>query len=262
MADTEKHRISESMDDLMMKTIGMMDSIPNRIETLERYVRELEQKFCRHEGEQEQGIKRIGDRIENLEKLTSSLHTESLKQIQAINKEIEALRNIVGITPDQVTLINQIKQTCDLLEKDYSDRQEVKKTIWHYIVSVVDHFLRYAMLPLTITILVVLGLSPDVIPGYNPNKISQDSKYIFNEACVELFSMMHNNQITEEQLRVWMRRHPDAIFIINNQPASSIKIPDPHFYIYIPNNQSEGFIQLYNNKGKEILGRISVVRKN
>jgi hypothetical protein len=256
------------MDDLMIKTVGLMDTLPGRIEKLESYVRELENNFSRHEGQQEQGIKRISDRISTIETQMNDLHQESLRQIQELKKDIESLESIEGLTDEQKELIGNIKETVDLLLKDYESRQHVKKTLWYYIVSVIDYFIRYTMLPITIAVLLFIGFAPEMIPGYKPENAfinSEDDSY-FNEASVELMMLSQQGKINESDVRSWMKKYPSKLVIVSKSPnlnsavQTNYRVTQKHFFVWLPDNVKDGYIQIYGMKGRKIGSPISIVR--
>lgn len=250
---------------MMVQTIHMIDTLPDRIEKLETYVHELSNKFSRHEGSQEQGIKRISDRITSINDAFKLLHTSSEKEIRGLNDEIITLGKIEGLTDDQKELISDIKGIVDLLKSDYDSRQKVKKTIWYYWVCIVEYFLKYAMLPVTIALLIFFGFSPNMVPGYDPSKIVAHSSQ-FNKASVELLTIARGNSISESELGLWMNGYTNKLITIYRTKNISLAIQsnyrhqDKHFFVWLPDDHDDGYVQIFGENGVLVGEKISIVR--
>jgi len=145
------------MDELMIKTIGLMETIPERIGSLEKNIRELEISFSKHEGSSEQGVKRMVDRIENIEKAI---------------EEIRKAKNLDDVKQKVGELEEAIKPLID----DLDGRKETGKTIKQYMKEAILAFIRYAMLPMTIAILLLMGMKPEYIPWYKTPSVKEESK--------------------------------------------------------------------------------------
>jgi archaellum component FlaC len=253
MRDSERNRVSISMDDLIVRTIGAMDTLPDRLNSLEKDVRVLEKSFSRHEGGQDQGIKRISDRMDTIENSYKELHKQSIEKIKSLRIDVGRLKSYEGLTPEQEENINNIQRCIDTLLKDYNDRQEVKKTIWHYVVTAIDYFVRYAMLPVTIAILLFLGFDPSVIPGFNPDKKAKTHTESFNEGSVELMSFAKSGKIEESSLRHWMKHYDGELSVLStSQTPNPVIRSEKHFFIWLPNNSRDGYVQMYGDGGRKI----------
>jgi len=167
--NTEQLRLSPSMDELMIKTVGLIEMLTERMGTLEGIVRELEKGFSKHEGEQEQGVKRTMDRIE----LTEA-------ELKSVKENLEALQN--GI--------NAINEAVEPLVKDLKGREETGKTIREYAKEAFIAFIRYAMLPMTIAVLIMFGMNPKYIPWYKTPTVKEGTDHGANKATED---KAHNN---------------------------------------------------------------------
>ncbi len=252
----------ESRDDLLIKTIGMIDMIPDRLEKLESYIRVLETKFAHHEGQQEQGIKRISDRIEHIEKLSKTVHEESIRQLQELRNDISELHKIEGLTTDQKELIEEMKKSVDMLLQEYLDRKQTRKNIWHYCSVSLTYLIRYAMLPITIALMIFIGISPNIIPGYTPEKVSEYRIHQFNQASIDLISLVEDDKIIDSQMYTWITTcHKDLILISDKSKLNTyVKKDYRHFYIWNPKSHSQGFIQIYGEEGRAIGSKILIIR--
>jgi len=269
MRDTEKRKVSMSMDDLMVRTVGMMETFPRRIEKIEEYVREISLQFSNHEGEQSQGIKRITDRIDNIDKIQKELHDQTCKQVDSLQDDVNKLASMEGLTAEQKTLIEEMKGVLDTLSKDYDSRQSVKKTMWYYFTSVFGYFLRYAMLPITIAILLFMGISPDIIPGYKPSNTTMLNTSIenqFNNASVSLIMLANNNSINESDVRHWVNQRAVGMIVVseetnlNNAIRQNGPVKPRHFFVWLPKNSKSGYIQIYGLGGRKIGSPLNIER--
>jgi len=265
---SEKEREHISMDDLVLKTVGLIPMITQRIEKLESNLRELELNFSKHEGEQSQGIQRTSDHINTLENLVKDLHAETLKQIQNIINDVNEIEKLEGLTSEQKTLILEMKENLQLLLIDYESRMTVKKTAKHYAIMILGYFIQYAMLPVTLTILLLFGFSPTVMKKYkswgsNEIVVSMND---FNQASVDLMILNRNGCINESDVINWLSTYNSNLCIkstdknINNVIYQNAKISYRHFFIWMPNRSSQGYIQIYGKENRKIGALISIVR--
>jgi len=266
MSDSDRNKSTTSMDDLMVKTVGMLDTLPDRISKAEEYIHQLEKDFALHDGEQKQGIKRISDRIDNIDSVCLELRGEVNKHIESVKNEIEKLGKIEGLTQEHKDLLNNLKNTVDILNRDYESRQSVKHTIWKYIVIMISHFTRYAMLPITISILLYIGFSERMIPGYTP-PIETHTGDDFYASSSSLLNLVGDNCINESDLNVWrMNQDSNLIFFSeNNNIRKSIsdnsKINYTHIFIWMPKDKSKGgYVQMYGENENSIGNNITIIR--
>jgi len=265
MRDNEKRGLSISMDDLMVKTISMIDTLPERIQKVESYVRELEMKFAAHEGEQKQGIRRISDKVTSIEQLCRELHSETIKQLDFIKKDIDLLDNIEGLTEEQKTILSNLKTSVDLLNVDLVSRQKVKSTLWYYSGVVAQNFIRYAMLPITLVFFLFIGINPDFLPWIK-SKPSTTSIGEYNVYVMKLMNNVHQDQINESALQYWQNTTPkDLIYVSTSSDISQAlyeneKLKYDHVFIWLPIKKQEGYIQVYNSLGNKIGSSITIMR--
>ena len=157
--DTERFRIAQSMDELMIRTVGLMESLPERITKLEMTVREIEKDFASHRGEQDQGIKRTVDRVERIEQSIKELN----KQFEECKKD-KVPSSIKSDLDKLAKSIGRIEREVKELMTDLLARKETRKTIGEYTKEIIKSFIGYIMLPFTIIILIVSGVNPSYIP--------------------------------------------------------------------------------------------------
>lgn len=263
--DTERFRIAASMDDLMIRTIGLMESMPSRISKLEDLVHDIEEKFSFHEGEQGQGIKRLVDRMDSLEKSIGEL----LKQFEECRrtKPSNDLEDKFKELEEQLT---PIKEDIKKLLDDLNSREDTRKTITQYAKEAFISFIRYAMLPFTIVILIIFGMDPSYIPWYTkPNTPVVEVKKSVEEV---FWNKVYMNSVTERDIVSIQNQFPhsiitsqrdrweDALKHYRSQIVTSPLMHQMHIFIWTPSNGQDGKAQVYDKSGRTIGNAVKIVR--
>jgi len=264
--DTERIRISQSMDDLMIRTIGLMETLPDRISKLETALSQLEQKFAKHEGEQEQGIKRTVDRVEQLEKVIEELK-KSFDECKK-NKAPDDLAKEIKKLDDA---IKKVEKSIEPLIEEHDAIEETRKTFRQYIKEAVTSFIRYATLPLTIIILVVFGMDPSYIPWYKPEKppVVVPSKGVGIE---EFWKRVYFDKIDETDIYYMINHHAHIIIRSGNSNREEAQkeyehnvarnnlARESHIFIWLPRDGKEGIAQVFERRGRASSGPVKIVR--
>ena len=236
----------------MIRTIGLVETIPERLSIIEASLRELEKEFSKHQGEQEQGVKRTGDRFKALE--------DEIAQIRRDFEDCRKRGTSQLLAEDIKKLEDQIKP----LSVDLADRQETRRTIGYYAKELFLAFLRYAMLPLTIAVLIFLGINPTYIPWYKSTSPQAQVEQ-------ELWNRTSGNEISERNVQYLLDRF-GSVSIISTNPDPTQADQDYrekirqrscagqyHLFIWLPTQQS-GFIRLYDKNGRQIGETINIIR--
>jgi len=256
-----------SRDELLMRTVGLMETLPERISSLETSVQKLLADFARHQGEQDQGVKRTVDRVEMVEKSN-----------EIMKKEFEECRK-GKVGKDLCDEVNQLKKNIEEINNDlqpiiddYDSRQETKKTIGGYVKELITSFIRYASLPLTIIILVVIfGMDPSYIPWYNkPHETTINQ----TQTCSgEFWSRVHNNTIAEHDIHFIINRYRNSVIVsrvkdlsgaeedYRYQVMTSGMYSTEHLFVWIPSSQ-DGIARIYDRSGRTIGSDIRIKRGN
>jgi len=257
--DTEKFRIAHNMDDLMIRTIGLIESIPARLLKLETSVQEIEKEFSRHCGEQEQGIKRTVDRVDTLK-----------EEVKALSKKFEGCSVGDDLRKIEET-ISEIERDVKDLMTDLTERKETQKTIIQYAKEAFTSFIRYAMLPITIIVLVLFGMDPSYIPWYKepkPDPVVTTTKNI-SEA---LWDKVYMDSITERDVVVLQNQFPKDIITVTNPDYIAAEreyrsrlvrtniISRTHIFVWIPSSGKEGLIQVFDSHGRKIGNVVRIAR--
>jgi hypothetical protein len=229
--------MSQSMDELMIKTIGVMETLPNRILNLENLIRQLESKLSKHEGEH------------------SSIET-SVKKLEGDFEKCKKER----VKPETIAP----------LIKDLDTRQETKKSISQYAKEAFLSFIRYAMLPLTIVLLILIGVDPRYIPWYKPNTPVVEE--IEEESITMFWDRVYSDEISERDIYYIINNYRRNIVISNNPDqvsseeeyrkivSSTSFSKASHIFVWLPHQSKLGYAQVYDKSGRAVGSKIKILR--
>jgi len=253
--DTQKLRITQSMDELLVKTIGIMETLPDRLTNLENQLRSLETKFAKHEGEQKEGIAKT---VEELKK--SFEECKKTKVSSSLSKQIE----------DLDTRIAELEESVKPLIDVYQEREETKKTITQYIKDAFKAGLGYAMLPITIIILLFFGLDPKYIPWYKEPEPVVVTRAV--DAINDFWQCVYENEIQEDDLRDLISKYKECFIVSYSDSSNKLDIEyqerlsrtnlknQEHMFVWLPKQSQDGFVQVYDKNGRCVGVRIRVSR--
>ena len=115
---------SHSMDELLVKTVGIIETLPDRIEKLEGIVRELEKDFAAHQAKGESVL----DKVSTVDGFTTKLEElkteidELKKQVAPVVKEHEDKEEKRNDPEDEeALLIEAVSQAEDQTGEDQRD---------------------------------------------------------------------------------------------------------------------------------------------
>lgn len=254
-----------SMDELILRTIGLVESLPERLGKLEDIVHSLERSFLTHEGEQSQGIKRLVDRMNSLEKALNEL-SDSFIECQRGKISPQLCEDMKNVQHE----IQLIQEELRPLRDDLNTRELTRKTLWHYVKEVFSYFLRYAMLPITMVLMLFIGINPSYIPWYNSNTTQpeKDSQRVINR----VLSMTNNNRIREQDILELYQKY-NHIFILSHREQKSTSISEyqkdvgrknlygkVHLFIWLPYNSDNGTVQIFDKDGSQRHQTILITR--
>lgn len=227
---------NHSMDELIIKTIGAVEGLPERISKLENIVREIEKSFAEHKG-----------RGQNV--------LDTVSKVDTFEGKLEELKSE----------ISKLKKEIGPLTEEYNDKKETKKNIKDYIREIIISFIRYSMLPVTIIILLIVGIDPSLIPWYKENNIETNQNISFNQTFLEILNRVNNNQINESDIKFFINSNISFIKISYNRDLSNIyrelnSISSESIFIWLPRDLEDGFVSFHDKNGNKIYKEIKIVR--
>ena len=227
---------SHSMDELLLKTVGLIETLPDRIGKLEGIVRELEKDFAAHQAKGESVLDKVS-------------------KVDGFSTKLEELK----------TEIDEMKKQVEPIIKDHYDKEETKKTLMEYVKEVISSFIRYAMLPFTIILLLLLGLDPSYIPWYKPAPQSVHKSVSFNQVLIEIVQRSKDNEIKESEIRFFLHSnlsfvHQSKAKTMSEAISELSRIDKELIFIWLPYGSTEGFVSLLGKDGKSISNQIRINR--
>ena len=259
-----------NLDDLLMKTVAFVETLPDRISTIEKYVRQLELDFSKHEGEKHEGIQRISDRIQAIEKQKKKNVSSLQEHMNSLKQEIQTVSNKEPIDKKLKQELQELEDLVNMLMKEYNIRQNRNKTIGYYLRKAFEYFLMYLMLPLTIYFLILIGIDENLLPWWYT---SQDSTKIewneFHAISTQLYTKSKHHKISLENVKTFARKYSHHVIWVEDKDVQkalnlNADYPKPHYFIWInPLSQNEeiGYIQVYGKEGNKIGSPIFIVRE-
>lgn len=254
-----------SMDELMIRTIGLIETIPDRLTKLETLVHGLAQRFAKHEGEQEQGIKRTTDRFRLVEK--------NLQELKDLFENCQRHR----IDPSICTTIEELSQKLKELEEnlkplveDLDGRISTRKSIKDYIQMFVHSCMRYFALPIVILIMLFFGINPSYIPWYKADKTM--TVYRTSDSVKEFWKRVYLDKIAEHDIYYIVNAYRNNIILSYKQSEEDAKLEyrrqsftinmqnKEHLFIWLPRKSQEGYVQVFDGNARPVGKHIKIER--
>jgi len=223
---------SRSFDELILRTITLVEPLPQQIRDIEDSIHKLDLRLN-----------------------TYDLESSSLKN------QVDEMKKKCNIFVEDLSTLNE---TISPVVEEYKSNQDSKNTIRTYIRDAVSSFIKYAMLPFTIVILIIVGIPTQYLPWYNKPTNTIDNK-ISSELYNYIKSSEENGTITYGFVMYIIQRYRDAIIVSrsNNETEflSNLFISNRNLnnvcVVWLPMDRTKnGYIQYYfsrSTQGEKIL---------
>jgi hypothetical protein len=248
------------MDELIVRTVGLFETIPDQIKNLFDRVGNIERDISHHMGEQDANKKLTIYRIKQIE-----------NDYQELRTKFEECQKQNCYPPEIKEKLDKLENNIGNLLRDYENRQETKKTVSGYIKEAITSIIRYAMLPVVIVLLLLFGFEERLIPWIKPDSHSAQQPS-FDTTSMELLKLSHLNTINESDVIHFMNKYKDMVVvvyeenileakkqhneIVNQRNLNSVS----HIFIWFSNNNKTGYVQLYGQGMRAIGNEISINR--
>jgi len=257
---------NNTYEELMIKTLSLLDNLPDRIKDVEKEVSDVKNSFNFHDGEQRQGIKRTDERIVNLDKMLTDIkktidtikHLENMETCprssvtDACNK-INDIENDFAVIEEEYTnlkaKVDEMSGKVDTLYAEWEHKEENKKTIKSYLSEAFKSFLRYAMLPLCIIFLVAIGVDASYIPWYKPTTIvSPTPNNQLNHKIKALYNKNDSKYILEGEILHIYYSNSLKITLVSDGIFNRYEYPAEKIILWLPKNKENGYLYFGDNK--------------
>lgn len=247
----DTHSFTPSMDELIIKTVGFIETLPERLSKIEDSLIKLDKAFSNHESLQEQDDKQKSEQLKNVD--------SSIQELLDITKKLKEENQFIK---------NQILP----LSQDLENRNETKQSLYEYLREAFLSFIRYAMVPFTVIILCLIGFDETYIPWYRvkkePSNVEKTSDIIDL-----LWTQYKNGRIPEYNVTCLMRQYPHLTIVsYKKSEKEAIRIYEEvieetdlknkmHIFIWLPQDSQNGYLQLYDKLGHRIGTQIQIDRR-
>lgn len=260
-------RDTNTYEELMMRTVSIIETIPDRIKELEKEVSSVKQDFSYHDGEQRQGIKRTDERIINLDKdieevknsIATIKHLEDLENcprevVKNAIAKVELIQDAVKDIEEEVealqALYEEMRNKVDTLYEEYEHKEENKKTIKSYASEAAKSFIRYAMLPICIIILLKFGVDAKYIPWYkdvNTVNVTTRQNKALNNKIKSLYEKNNSKYILEGDILRLYYNNAESIVLVHDSIFNKYEYPKEKIILWLPES-GDGYLYFGDNK--------------
>jgi lipopolysaccharide export LptBFGC system permease protein LptF len=225
--------MDDNIQKLLTRTIGLIETLPERIERIEEQLRDLELDFTDHKASQNTYCSAAKDCVE--------------KDLKAIKEEVALLEEICKSLKRAGHVTNNRLES---LEGDYTDRKtkesERLKEIKTYKTEAGKKIISVLAVILVLFIAVSVGVPTEYLPWYQPNQQTIETE---EAQTLISISLQQDGSINESDLIDIVKKHPRG-FSYSYDTKKSLYYFVTKNYIQLINKDRYSGSQIRVNRGK------------
>ena len=190
-----------NIEELVMRTVGLMETLPDRIKILEENIKILELDYTKYKAISDSGC---------------DSHKHLLdKELEKIKEDVESIRFIIKTIQEEEIRINLINRVTEL-EKELQERKDDEKRkrdeLLGYKKEFITRIIGWITLPVVIFIFLLVGIPSHYMPWYIPPKEVKSYNEFENALSLIILSRNEDGSIYESELSKIQRNYPSLFF--------------------------------------------------